>query len=361
MADIKSLREKIDQADMKILKLVNERAKLAQKIGKVKKDTKTEIFSPAREEEVYERIVKENKGPLEPTALKAIYKEIMSGAKSLEKELTISYLGPEASFTHQAAMSKFGASVIYKPEDTIKDVFFNIEKGKSDYGVVPVENSTEGMVTYTLDMFIESNLKVCSEVMLHISHNLMVTPTAQLKNIQKIYSKAQVFGQCKAWLRNFFPKAELLEVSSTTKAAQIVLKEKNAAAIASTLAAEMYKLNILNQAIEDNSYNVTRFLVIGKNYSKKTKKDKTSIVFLIKDKVGALYDSLKSFKKYKINLTKIESRPSKRKAWEYYFYVDFLGHCEEKKIKEALKELEKQCVFVRILGSYPTGSLSGSL
>lgn len=351
MSELKNLRDKVNQVDAKIIQLVNKRANLAQEIGKIKKSAKEEIFSPAREEEVYSRILKLNKGPLDSKSLKAVYREIMSGAKALEKELAISYLGPEATFAHQAAMTKFGSSVEYIAVATVKDVFLSVEKGEVDYGVVPVENSTEGMVTYTLDMFMESNLNICSEIILNISHNLMVN--RNLTQIQKIYSHPQVFNQCRSWLRNNFPRAELIKVSSTAKAAKIIKREKDAAAIASQATADIYKLKILQEGIEDNLYNVTRFLVIGKNYSKRTKSDKTSIVFSVKDRVGALYEALKPFRKNSLNLTKIESRPSKKKVWEYYFYVDFMGHCEELKVKKVLKELEKHCLFVRVLGSYP--------
>jgi len=353
MKKLKDLRDEINKLDTQIIKFINQRASLAQEIGKIKRSKKQEIFSPAREEEVYQRIEEENKGPLSQDSIKAIYREIMSGAKALEKELSISYLGPKASYTHSAALNKFGSSVKYLPADTIKDVFLDVEKGGCDYGVVPVENSTEGMVTYTLDMFMESNLKICSEVVLKIMHNLM-SKTTDIKKIKKIYSKAQAINQCRNWIKNNLPKAELIEVSSTTKAAEIAKNEKDAAAIGGELAAAEYKLHILKKGIEDSAHNVTRFLVIGQNYSEKTRADKTSLIFLVKDRIGALYEALQPFRKNKINLTKIESRPSKRKAWEYHFFVDMVGHCEDDMVKKALRELEKNCVFVRVLGSYPT-------
>ena len=277
----------------------------------------------------------------------------MSGSLGLEKKLKIAYLGPEATFTHQAGIKKFGSNIEYYACPTITDVFRDVEAERSDYGVVPVENSTEGMISHTLDMFINSDLKICSEIMLEISHNLL--GKCNIKSVKKIYSKQEVFGQCRLWLEINMRGIALTEVSSTSKAAEIASQEKNSAAIASMLAAKKYRLNVIAKDIEDNPNNVTRFLVIGEAIPRPTKKDKTSIMFSVKDKVGALHDILVPFKKYRINLTKIESRPSKRKTWEYYFFVDMTGHCENQNVKKALNELEKHCSFLKILGSYPIG------
>jgi chorismate mutase/prephenate dehydratase len=218
---------------------------------------------------------------------------------------------------------------------------------------VPIENSTEGAVNHTLDMFIESDLRICSEVLLEISHNLL--SLSGVGKIKTIYSKAEVFGQCRLWLEANLPKVELVEVSSTTKAAELASKDKRAAAIASSLAALHYGLKIIARSIEDSSHNLTRFLIIGCTEASPTSKDKTSIMFSVKDKVGALHDMLVPFKKYGINLTKIESRPSKRKAWEYFFFVDMIGHYHQKNVAKALNELEKNCSYLKILGSYPAG------
>lgn len=331
---------------------MNQRTQLALEIGRIKTANKKEIYSPEREEEVYKAVAKNNKGPLTAQSLKAIYREIMSGSISLQKEMTIAYLGPKATFTHEAARTKFGESVKYLAVGGISDIFNAVAKGYADYGVVPVENSIEGAVTHTLDVLIDSNLKVCSEVLLEISHNLL-SREKDLSRVTKIYSNPQVFGQCRIWLRTNLPNVPLIEVESTAKAALMASKNAKTAAIASRLAAELYGLNILSEDIEDSPHNVTRFLVVGNKYAEPTASDKTSILFAIKDKVGALYDLLKVFKNNKINLTKIESRPSKRKPWEYYFFVDFNGHCENAHIKKAIKELEKHCIFVKILGSYP--------
>lgn len=324
---------------------------MSKKIGHLKVKSKKSVYSPERERVVYERIENNNKGPLSNETLKSIYREIMSGSLALEKPIKIAYLGPPATFTHIAALKKFGSSVKYAPVNSITEVFAEVEHGRSDYGVVPIENSIEGAVNHTLDMFMESDLKICSEISLEISHNLLAN--CKINQIKRAYSNPQVFGQCRMWLEANLPKAELIEVSSTTKAAEIAVKEKYSAAIASSLAAECYGLNILARSIEDSSHNVTRFLVIGRAESEPSRKDKTSIMFSVKDRVGALHDMLVPFKKYKINLTKIESRPSKKKPWEYYFFLDMVGHYKDKNVKKAIAELERGCAYLKILGSYP--------
>lgn len=352
--NLKTLRQQVDEVDSNIVKLLNKRASISLKIGRIKAKDKSSVYVPDRETQIYQRIIQLSQGPLPERALKAIYREIMSGSLSLEKALNIAYLGPAYTFTHLAALKKFGSLVNYLPVNNISEVFAEVEKERVDYGVVPIENSTEGAVNHTLDMFVESDLKICSEVMLEISHNLLSLGARD--KIKKIYSNPQVFGQCRMWLETNLPKAELIEVSSTTKAAELSAKDKTAAAIASALAADHYGLKIIARSIEDSSHNVTRFLVIGRTEARPTKKDKTSIMFSIKDKVGALHDMLVPFKKYGINLTKIESRPSKRKAWEYYFFVDMGGHYQEKNVARALNELEKNCSYLKILGSYPVAN-----
>jgi len=349
---LNKLRGKVNSLDKKIIELLNQRTKIALSIGKAKLSEKKPVYSTEREMEVYKRIEKLNKGPLPKQALKSIYREVMSSALGLQKKLIVAYLGPAATFTHEAAKSKFGDGVDYFAASNISEIFNSVEKGYADYGVVPIENSIEGIVTHTQDMFIDSNLRICAEIMLEISHNLLSREN-DINKIKKIYSKAEVFGQCRTWIKTTLPAVELIEVASTANAAKKVSKEKYSAAIASRLAADLYGLNTLAEDIEDTPHNVTKFLVISNNTASVTGNDKTSIMFSVKDKVGALYETLKAFKKNKINLTKIESRPSKRKAWEYYFFVDFLGHCDDKNIKNALRELEKHCVFVKILGSYP--------
>lgn len=352
--ELNKLRREVDKLDVNILKLLNGRTKLILKIGMLKKKKNMSIYVPDREKEIYGKLSRLNKGPLPDKNIRAIYREIMSGALSLEKQLKIAYLGPQLTFTHLAGLKKFGSSVQYAPCNSIADVFTEVEKERCDYGVVPIENSIEGAVNHTLDMFVDSNLKIWSEVYLEISHCLL--GRGSMKDIKKICSNPQVFGQCRLWLKTNLPNAEFVEVSSTAKAAEIASSHRNYACIASALAAKKYKLNVLAASIEDSPHNVTRFLVIGKESSSRaTGDDKTSIMFTIRDRIGALHDVLMPFKKNSINMTKIESRPSKQEAWEYYFFVDLEGHSEDKKVKKALNGLKQYCTFLKVLGSYPKG------
>lgn len=350
-ADLTKIRSKIDAIDSKLVKLLNDRTKLILEVGKLKQQTGGEIYAPDREEAVFNRVLGQNSGPITNESLRAIYREVMSSALALEKPLIIAFLGPVATYSHAASVRKFGTSLRYEPMPSIADVFTDVAKGRADYGVVPIENSTEGAVTHTYDMFVDSELKICSQILLPIRHNLMAAgPRDQIK---KLYSISQVFAQCRQWLQVNMPHVELVEVSSSTRAAEIAKNEANAGALASALAAEKYGLTIHDENIQDSSENVTRFLVIGRKYPARTGNDKTSIMFAAQDRVGALHDSLATFKRHKINLTKIESRPSKKKAWEYYFFVDCTGHCDDAKVKKALSELAKHTMFVKILGSYP--------
>lgn len=352
--DLNQIRSKIDLLDKKIIDLLNERTELAREVGKIKAQTGKEIYAPERESQIYQKIEKMADGALSKDALKAIYREIMSAALAMEKPLQISYLGPEASYTHLASLSKFGSAVHYSPATSINQVFNEVEQKQVDYGVVPIENSNEGAVNHTLDMFMDSDLKICSELLFEISHCLM--SNSALKNIKRVYSNPQAFGQCRLWLGHHLPEAELIETVSTTAAAQRSQKEDGAAAIGSKLAATLYGLPMLAQGIQDFSQNVTRFLVIARQIPKPSGHDKTSILVSVKDKVGALYAMLAPFRKNSVNLTKIESRPSKRKAWDYYFFIDFEGHLENPKIKKMMAQMESQVKFLKILGSYPASA-----
>ena len=350
--NLKKLRHKIDTSDEKIVRLLNERAELTLAIGKIKHKKGLSIYAPNREKEIYQKLKKINKGPLNSKSIQAIYREIMSSSLNLEKPIKVAYLGPELTFTHLAAMEKFGSSVAYESCKNITDVFTEVEKSRCDYGVVPIENSTEGAVNHTLDMFINSDLKICAEAYLEISHNLLAL-TKDLKKIKSVYSKAEVFGQCRIWLETNMPNVSLHETASTAEAAMIVSKKKGAACIASPLAKDRYGLKLIAESVEDVSHNVTRFLVIATSYAQATERDKTSIMFSLKDRVGALHDILVPFKKNTINLTKIESRPSKLRAWKYYFFVDMEGHITNTTVQKTLKELEKGCTYFKVLGSYP--------
>ena len=350
---LKTLRRQIDNLDKKIIRLLNQRANTTLNITNLKRKQGQGIYSPDREREVLKKITAVSKGLLSPKALEAIYREIMSCSLSLDKPLTVAYLGPEATFTHLAALKRFGSQIKYIACNSIGGVFLEVERDTADYGVVPIENSVEGAITHTLDMFVDSELKICAQVILDISHNLLANCAKE--RIKQLYSNPQVFGQCNIWLQNNLPLVDKIEVSSTTRAAQLAAREKNSACIASLLAAKIYKLKVIARDIEDSPHNITRFLVIGKTDVPQTDEDKTSVMFSIKDSVGALHDMLMPFKKYRINLTKIESRPSKKKAWDYYFFVDLEGHRDEPRVKKALLELENKCKFLKILGSYPVG------
>lgn len=353
---VDKVRGLIDGIDEKILRLLNERAKASEVIGKFKKKKGQGVYVPHREKEILDRLKALNKGPLGTPALEAIYREIMSSSISLEKEVRIAYLGPEFTFTHQAALKKFGSSVNYFPCTNISDVFAEVDRSRSDYGVVPVENSTEGAVNYTLDMFIESSLQICAELYLPINHNLL-SNAATIKSINQVYSIPQALAQCRLWLESNLPGARLMPAASTAHAAKYVAEhpqfKNEIACVASVLAAKEYDLKIMAPSIEDTANNTTRFIVISKTQSLPSGKDRTSIVFAVKDRVGALHDILLPFQKSGINLTKIESRPSKKKVWNYYFYVDFDGHAQEPRTQRVLKILEKESTFLKVLGSYP--------
>ncbi len=352
--NLDKLRKRINSIDERILKLLNQRAKEVIKIRQIKNRNKMNIFSPERESEIMRRLKKINEGPLSDEDIEMIFRDILSSCRALEVYLDVAYLGPVGTFTHLAAVKKFGKKCNFIPCDSIREVFERVEKEGVDYGVVPIENSTEGVVNYTLDMFFDSNLKICAEVILNVSHTLLrVDPQ---KKLLRIYSNPQVFAQCRQWLIREYPNAHLVPVATTAKSAEMAKKDPGGACIGNKNLAAIYGLKSVKSHIEDSPSNVTRFLVIASHDSLPSGKDKTSILFSIKDKVGALYDALYSFKKHKINLTKIESRPSKKKAWEYYFFVDFEGHRNEEKVQKALSSLEKKCVFLKTLGSYPRES-----
>jgi chorismate mutase / prephenate dehydratase len=344
-------REAIDLLDREIVRLLNERTRHVLDIGEIKRKAGQEIYAPHREQVVLRRVGRMNKGPITKDSLFAIYREIMSSALSLEKTMKIAYLGPEATFTHMAAIRRFGSSLSYLPLKTISDVFTEVTKSRADYGVVPVENTTEGVVTHTLDMFMDSELKVAAQIVMPVQHCLLSnSPRAK---IRKLYTHPQSLGQCRIWLQNNLPRVEIMETSSNARSAELATKEPGAAAIASILAAEKYKLGVLEYDIQDNAANATRFLVLGRELSQPTGHDRTSIMVSIADRVGALYSALAAFRRYRLNLTKIESRPSKRKAWEYIFFIDFKGHVHDSKVAKAIKALGEHCNVVKVLGSYP--------
>jgi chorismate mutase / prephenate dehydratase len=344
-------RKAIDKLDAQIVRLLNERTRHGLEIGAIKLKAGEEIYAPHRELAVLQRVRRLNRGPIAETSLEAIYREIMSGTLSLQKTMRIAYLGPEATFTHQAAIRRFGSSLRYVSLKTIADVFNEVSKNRADYGLVPIENSTEGVVTHTLDMFVDSDLKIVSQVVLRVQHCLL--SHARKNRIRRLFAHPQALAQCRAWVQNNLPRAEIIETSSNARSAELAAKGRDTAAIAGQLAAEKYGVDVLEYDIQDNASNVTRFLVLGRQCSPATGHDRTSLMISLVDKVGALHRALAVFRRYRLNMTKIESRPSKRKAWEYFFFIDCEGHTSDRNVASALAELEPQCSFVKVLGSYP--------
>ncbi len=347
-------RRAIDRLDEQIVRMLNERTGHVLEIGRQKIAAGQEIYAPHRESTLLRRLCELNgQGPITNDSLTAIFREVMSSALSLQKRMTIAYLGPEATFTHQAAIRRFGHSLLYSPQKTIADVFGEVTKDRASYGVVPVENSTEGVVSHTLDMFMDSDLKIVAQILLPIEHCLV--SRCKLSAVKRLYSHPQAFAQCRSWIRDHLPSVEFIESSSTTRAAIMASRERHAAAISSALAAEAHRLRILESGIQDNPDNTTRFLVLGRRCSPATGRDRTSVMFSLADKVGALHDMLRPLRQHRVNMTRIESRPSRRKAWEYCFFVDIEGHAENPKVARTLRKLGDHCALLKVLGSYPYG------
>ena len=345
------LRAAIDGVDDRILELLRERAGLVEQVGQLKDKSGEAYYAPEREEALLQRLAGANKSRLPESSLRAIYREILSSMRALEQTIKVAYLGPRSTFSHQAAARHFGSAVELGPERTIGEVFEAVERGRAHYGVVPIDNSQEGSVSATLDRFMDSDVQICSQIFLPVELNLL--GHGPLDKVRKIYSHPQPFGQCRRWLAEHLPSAECVEVSSTARAAEMAVAEDGAAALAGGLAGEEFGLPVLAPSIQDSSSNVTRFFVIGKKSARPSGSDKTSVMFAVKDQPGALAKALAPFEKEGISLTRIESRPSKRQAWEYYFFADLAGHAEEAKLAAALQELAGVCAFTRILGSYP--------
>lgn len=342
-----------DEIDQTIVQLLNQRVQHAAEIGKIKHANGADYYDPTREAQVMAKIAALNPGPITNSTLQSVYREVISGSIALEKKLIIGYLGPEATYTHQAAIRNFGVSLEYRAIKTIPDVFSEVESGTADYGVVPIENSTEGAVFHSMDMLVESDLHICSQVYLPIEHCLISqSPIDQIKEVR---SKDQALGQCRDWLRKNLPEARLTDVVSTADAVCTAKETIGVAAVASELSAHRYGVAIQARGIQDRDDNVTRFLVIGKTRAKPLGegRDKTSLVISLKDEPGALEKTLRPFGSRGINLSKIESRPSRKKAWDYLFFIDFIGHYEDELVQSALAELEGHCSFVKWLGSYP--------
>ncbi len=351
MPDIKAIRAKINEIDRRLVATLNERAALALELVKLKDSAGLPIYAPDREASVLRGVAGLTKGPLPPTAITAIYREIISSTRALQRVIVVTYLGPAGTYTHQAAREHFGSGAEYNPAETIADVFNDVAKAKADVGVVPIENSTGGVVNETLDMFMSCDLKICDEIVLEIHHYLL--GTGKLADVKRVCSKPEAVAQCRVWLTEHLPGVEVVPVASTTAAAKMAAADPSIAAIASREAAELYALGVLAENVEDRHENVTRFVVLSQHCGTRTGRDRTSVMLAIRNEVGALYNILLPFKKHEVNLTKIESRPSKTKVWDYMFFVDMEGHVEDDAIAAALKEIESSCRYVQVLGSYP--------
>ncbi len=356
--DLKAIREAIDALDEQIQELITQRAELAKRVADIKlaADPEAAFYRPEREVEVLRRVKARNRGPLGGEEMARLFREIMSACLALEQPLNIAFLGPEGTFTQAAALKHFGHSVHTQPFGAIPDVFREVESGSCQYGVVPVENSSEGVISHTLDMFLSSPLCICGEVTLRINHNLMST-AADLEAIRVVYSHSQSLAQCRGWLDRHLPKAERIAVGSNAEAARLVSDRSEAAAIAGETAAELYGLRLLAQNIEDEPGNTTRFLVIGRQAVAPSGNDKTSLLLSTKNEAGGLHRLLSPLAEHGVSMTRIESRPSRRGIWDYVFFVDIEGHQEDAPVARALADLERAAGMYKVLGSYPRAVL----
>jgi len=354
------LREQIDGIDTELVKLISERAKCAQEVAEVKKaagEQTDNFYRPEREAEVMRSIIARNKGPLEDEEMARLVREIMSACLALEKPIQVAYLGPEGTFTQAAALKHFGHSAVVKPMSAIDEVFREVEAGAANFGVVPVENSTEGVVNHTLDNFMGSSVKICGEVELRIHQHLLVGKNTNTDKISRIYSHAQSLAQCRKWIDANYPNAERVAVNSNAEAARMVAGEWHSAAIAGDMAAELYGLSKYVEKIEDRPDNSTRFLIIGNQAVASSSNDKTSLMVALRNKPGALHNLLEPFHRHEIDLTRVETRPSISGTWNYVFFVDFTGHVEQEAVVNVLAEIEAWASEVRVLGSYPKAVL----
>lgn len=351
---LSEVRARIDAVDEELLALVNERGRLAQEVARIKRAQGEEgdFYRPEREQEILRRLEALNQGPLSDEVIARLFREVMSACLALQQPLKVGFLGPEGTFTQAAALKQFGHDVQLQPLASIDTIFREVEAGDMNYGVVPVENSTEGVVNHTLDCFLTSPLQVVGEVELRIQQNL-ASRDNDLAAIRRVYSHQQGLAQCRAWLDNHLPGAERITVDSTAEAARVVTTEAGSAAIASDAAIDLYELHTLAEGIEDISGNTTRFLVIGRQSPPPTGDDKTSVVVSRADRPGGLVDLLEPLARHEINMTRLDARPSRQGVWEYAFFIDLRGHAEDPNVSEALSEMSEHASLFRVLGSYP--------
>jgi chorismate mutase/prephenate dehydratase len=355
---LESLRKKIDEIDSLLIDSISERARCAQQVAEVKENQGEQAYyKPEREAQVLRRVMEKNQGPLGNEDMARLFRQIMSACLALEQPVKVAYLGPEGTFTQEAALKHFGDSAVSVPQSAIDEVFREVLSGSCHYGVVPVENSTEGVISHTLDSFMDSSLKICGEVELRIHQHFMVGTNTDKKNISRVYSHAQSLAQCRQWLNSNFPAIERVAVSSNAEAAKRVQGEWNSAAIAGDMACELYSLEKLHQKIEDNPDNSTRFLIIGREEVPKSGIDRTSLVVSVRNKPGALHDLLEPFQRHNVDMTRLESRPSRSSKWTYVFFIDLEGHIDDPAVANVLEELNSQVVELKVLGSYPCAVL----
>jgi chorismate mutase / prephenate dehydratase len=347
------LRDEVDAIDTRILELLNQRTERTNEIGRRKASDGSTPFVPGRELEIFERLEREAQGPFPRSAIRKVFREVISASIALQRGVSVAYLGPPATYTHQAAIQQFGQMADLRPAATTDAIFEQVESGQAEFGVVPVENSNEGVVSHTLDLFVDSPLTIAAEVHVPIHHDLL-SKSGELRAIRAVHSHPQALAQCRAWLELNLPNVPQQTTHSTALAAELAGRNEEIAAIASPVAAELYGLRVVHSGIEDRVDNTTRFLVIAVRPPRRSARDITSILFSIKrDQVGALYKALEPFFENSVNLTRIESRPTRVRAWEYVFFCDFEGHLEDPNVARAIDQLRPRCDFVKVLGSYP--------
>lgn len=357
--DLNKIRQKIDELDREIQSLISERAKCAQQVAEVKMRAGDEamFYRPEREAQVLRAVKERNTGPLTENEMARLFREIMAACLALEQPIKVSYLGPDGSYTHMGALKHFGGSIQGMPTNQIDEVFREVEAANADFGIVPIENSTEGVISYTLDMLLHSSLVICGEVELPIHHSL-ITACDDLRSITKVYSHQQSLAQCRNWLNKNLPGVETIAVSSNSHAVTLLKSDPTAAAIAGQMASELYGIPVLQKNIEDQVSNTTRFIVLGKQAVPMSGEDKTSILVMLHNKAGALHDLLSSFAERGISMSKIESRPAQSSGvWEYVFFIDIDGHRDDEKVAAALADLEHKSAMLKVLGSYPVAVL----
>jgi chorismate mutase/prephenate dehydratase len=349
---LKPLREQIDAIDAQLIDLLNRRARVAQEVGHVKAETNAPVFRPEREAMVLRRVAERNPGPLASSDMQMIFREIMSICRALERRVTVAYLGPAGTFSEQAVYQQFGHAVESLPCVSIDEVFRATEAGTADFGVVPVENSTEGAINRTLDLLLQTTLAISGEVSIEVYHSLM-SKSGSMDGITRICAHSQALAQCQAWLNQHYPSIERYAVASNAEAARMAGEDAAVAAIAGEIAGQKYDLQVISAHIQDDPHNRTRFAVVGRLITTPSGQDQTSLVLAVPNKAGAVYNLLAPLATHGVSMTRFESRPARIGTWEYYFYVDIEGHAQDAKVARALADLKQNAAFFKVLGSYP--------